>query len=86
MKSSKAFHILSLALFVMMLACKKQELSWNSEWKAPLADGRLQLSDLIDSRYLLVNDSGWYDLVFDTTIEVGIDTLIQIQDTTMSLD
>jgi hypothetical protein len=86
MKSNKVHHILSLAFFVMMMACKKQELSWNSEWKAPLADGRLELSDLIDSRYLQVNDSGWYDLVFDTTIEVGMDTLISIQDTTMSLD
>ena len=86
MKNSKAFLIAGLWMSFLFFSCKKQELKWSSDWIAPIADGKVYFSDLIDEKYLQVNDGGWYDLVYDTTIDFGVDSLLTIQDTTIQLD
>lgn len=78
-------HIIALLFAIIIAACKKQDLKWNSQWEAPIADGKIKVSDLLDERYLMVNDSGWYELVFDTTIDLAVDTLLSVKDTTLEL-
>ncbi len=58
MKNSKAFLIAGLWMSFLFFSCKKQELKWSSDWIAPIADGKVYFSDLIDEKYLQVNDGG----------------------------
>jgi hypothetical protein len=86
MKNNNAIWPLGLLMILLFFSCKKQEVKWSSDWVAPIADGKVQLSDLLDERYLRVNQDGWYDLVYDTTIDFGVDSLLAIQDTTIQLN
>ncbi len=86
MKSIKPLLPLAILFAFLFLGCQKQELKWSSDWVVPLADGEIKMSDLLDEKFLRVNDQGWYDLVFDTTLDFGVDSLLTIADTTVQLD
>lgn len=86
MKSIKTLLSLAVLFAFLFLGCQKQELKWSSDWIVPLADGEVKMSDLLDEKFLQVNGQGWYDLVFDTTLDFGIDSLLTITDTTVQLD
>jgi hypothetical protein len=86
MKNNKAIWPLGIMMTLLFFSCKKQEVKWSSDWVAPIADGKVQWSDLLDEKYLQINQEGWYDLVYDTTIDFGVDSLLTIQDTTIQMD
>lgn len=76
------FLFVSAALFS---SCKKEEpTSWESNWVAPLAHGRLTLSDLTaDNGYS--DNAGIYHLYFEKLISgFGTSDLTQIPDTNIS--
>ena len=69
----------------MICSCKKETpTSWESNWVAPLAYGRLTLSDLTaENGY--TDDAGIYHLYFEKNIlGFGTSELTQIPDTTIS--
>ena len=69
----------------LLFSCKKEEpTSWETNWVAPLAHGKLTLADLITENGYSDN-SGIYHLYFEKVISgFGTDTLTQIPDTTIS--
>ncbi len=72
MKSINPLLPLVVLFAFLFLGCQKQELKWSSDWVVPLADGEIKMSDLLDEKFLQVNGQGWYDLVFDTTLDFGV--------------
>jgi hypothetical protein len=81
-------HYRIFACFIVcisLLSCKKDEpTSWESNWVAPLAHGRLTLADLTaDNGY--TDNAGIYHLYFEKIISgFGTSDLTQIPDTNIS--
>ena len=73
------------ACIILLSSCKKEEATtWESNWVAPLAYGRLTLSDLTaDNGY--TDNAGIYHLYFEKIISgFGTSDLTQIPDTNIS--
>ena len=73
------------ACIILLSSCKKEEATtWESNWVAPLAFGRLTLSDLTaDNGY--TDNAGIYHLYFEKIISgFGTSDLTQIPDTNIS--
>lgn len=81
----RAFVILIL-LAVTLISCRKREkLTWDSDWIAPVVYGRLDLSNLIMDSILIENPDSSLILDFDqTVVELTLNDLVQIPDTTVS--
>ncbi len=78
-------YVCLLACISLLSSCKKDEAtSWESNWVAPLAHGRLTLSDLTaDNGY--TDNTGIYHLYFEKIISgFGTTDLTQIPDTNIS--
>ena len=73
------------ACIILLSSCKKEEATtWQTNWVAPLAHGRLTLSDLTaDNGY--TDNAGIYHLYFEKIISgFGTSDLTQIPDTNIS--
>ncbi|MEY3850522.1 MAG: hypothetical protein RJA38_963, partial [Bacteroidota bacterium] len=78
-------YLCLFACIALLPSCKKDEpTSWESNWVAPLAHGRLTLSDLTaDNGY--TDNAGIYHLFFEKIISgFGTSDLTQIPDTNIS--
>jgi hypothetical protein len=78
-------NILLIVCAAFLSSCRKEEpTSWESSWVAPIAHGRLTLSDLTaDNGY--ADSEGIYHLYFEKIISgFGTDDLTQIPDTNIS--
>ena len=78
-------YLCLIACLTLLSSCKKDEpTSWESNWVAPLAHGRLTLSDLTaDNGY--TDNAGIYHLYFEKIISgFGTSDLTQIPDTNIS--
>jgi hypothetical protein len=78
-------HLFLFACITLFSSCKKEEpTSWESNWVAPVAHGRLTISDLIaDNGYS--DSEGIYHLYFEKLISgFGTSDLTQIPDTNIS--
>ena len=71
---------------MVLASCRKEEdTTWTSSWLAPLAHGRITLSDIIPSEYGYVDGNGlWHLRIQKELSALGFDTLLSLPDTTIS--
>ena len=68
-----------------LASCRKEETRWRTEWKAPLAQGRLSLSNLVGDTLLSFDDGGLAHLVYENQLtNFNLDTLVRLPDTLVS--
>ena len=73
-----------LGLFLLVISCKKEKTSWDSDWNTPLIHGTLTVNDLAFGNSVSQNTEGYASLFFDNTIfSFSLDTLIKLRDTTL---
>ncbi len=77
-----------IAFFALMLtasACKRETTSWNSDWSAPLAHGRLTVQDMLAVDLTTVNDDDYLSIIINRPIlTFKLDTLLDLPDTIIS--
>ena len=70
--------------FLVHLSCKKKPTTWQSSWTAPLAHGELSMNQWVNDSTISSNGSS-LSLDFNRTIlNVGLQDLISIPDTTIN--
>ena len=79
----KQLGIFLIAGFVL-LSCKKEKTTWDSEWSAPLINDTLSLRNLVNDS-TLVESGGYYTLDLNREIfNLNLGELIEIPDTTIA--
>jgi len=79
MRNKIIFLIIPCAV---LLSCKKEKTTWNTDWSAPIAYGHLTINDMIPVDYTMTNTDNYLSLVYhDTVYAFSIDTLIKVPDT-----
>jgi len=73
-------------LLIGFVSCKRDEpTSWDIAGRAPVARGVIDWSDLIADSLLEVDEAGILHLIYEQSlVDLGIDTLVEIADTTVS--
>ncbi|MDX1349300.1 MAG: hypothetical protein R3279_03570 [Putridiphycobacter sp.] len=75
--------LLVFTIALLLTGCKKEPTTWQPNWTAPLAKGKLSLSDMLPD-YSAENTDGFASLIFnDTVYSFSIDTLIKLPDTAL---
>ncbi len=72
-------------MLVFAVACRKEPTSWETQWELPLVNAEFKIEDWIGDHFLEVDDQGWYQIHWDTLVNLSLDTLIQIPDTSLNL-
>ncbi|MEX0966706.1 MAG: hypothetical protein WD077_05675 [Bacteroidia bacterium] len=82
---SKFLNIALISLLVVLaIACKREDPAWNSDLSAPLLKGQLTIYDLISDSLIVANSDSSVTFVYNKKIySAGLDTLLQIPDTTL---
>ncbi|MBN4082078.1 hypothetical protein JYT21_00080 [bacterium AH-315-B15] len=77
--------VLFLSLVVvMLLSCRKEKTTWDSDWSIPLVHGNLTMSDLLPPEFIETNTEDYLSLVYhDTAFSFKLDTLVKFPDTTI---
>jgi len=71
-------------LFLVLISCKKEKTTWNTDWNTPLIYGDLTVNDLVFGNTISENPEGFASLFFDKSVfSFSIDTLIKLKDTTL---
>jgi len=79
----KKLGVLIIAL-VVVLSCKKEKTSWETDWSAPLLSDTLSLKNLVNDSTLL-ETGGYYSLDLNREIfNLDLTELVGIPDTTIS--
>ncbi len=74
----------SFSLILILISCKKESTTWNTDWNVPLIHGNLTLNDLAFGNTTAENSEGFASLFFDKSIfSFSLDTLIKLKDTTL---
>lgn len=82
--SFKSVRISFLIGILLSMACKKEPTTWNNRIQSPLAEGELQLEDLLASGDLRSDSARALSLVReDTLFRLPLDSLLQLPDTTL---
>lgn len=77
-------NLLFLGCLAVLIACKKEPTTWDSDWSAPVAHGHLTIGDMIPVEYVTTNSDNYLSLVYHKAIYgFSIDTLIDLPDTTI---
>ncbi len=75
-----------LVFLVITLGCKKKDLTWESDWAAPLVSDTLSLENLVNDSTLGVS-GGFYELNMRRLLfDLNINDLLEIPDTTIVQD
>lgn len=76
--------LLLFAVSLVLIACKKENTVWNSDWSTPLINDTLSLVNLVNDS-TLSEDAGYYHLNLNRTLfDLDINQLVKIPDTTIS--
>jgi hypothetical protein len=69
---------------VILLACKKEPITWESDWTLPLINDTLSLENWVNDSTLGVNGGGFYELNLNRVLfDLKLNELIEIPDTTI---
>jgi len=79
------------AIFLMLViiaqwGCKREDTYWKTEWELPLFNDSLLVTDWIPAKNLKINEQGWYEINWDTSYALSLDTLLTLPDTAIALD
>jgi hypothetical protein len=78
---------LFLLLFVslILVSCRKEKASWNTDWSAPIVNDTLSLVNLVNDSTIQVNQLGNYELDLTRTLfDLSIADFISIPDTVIN--
>lgn len=74
--------ILFLFIIPLFLACKKKEVTWDSEWSAPIINDTLSLKHLVNDSTLSASNGMYYELVLSRKLKaLSINDILTIDDT-----
>lgn len=74
----------TLSLILILISCKKEKTTWNTDLNAPLIHGNLTVNDLAFGNTVAENTEGFASLFFDKSVfSFSLDTLIKLKDTTL---
>jgi hypothetical protein len=78
-------RVLSLLLiFASVVACKKKDTTWETDWSAPIVNDTLTLANLVNDSTLSENPSGYYDVALTRTLfDLDVNEVVEIPDTTI---
>jgi hypothetical protein len=70
-------------LFVLMLvSCKKEATSWDTDWVVPIVNDTLSLKNLQNDSTFFVNGNSFYEVdLTRTLLNIGINEIVAIPDT-----
>lgn len=70
-------------LLLLVVSCKKNKTTWNSDWEIPLVHDSLTLSQLVDDS-MIVSNLGVYEFSFDRELfQLKLSDFVQIPDTSV---
>lgn len=82
MKYTVYFTLLSIVFFFS--SCRKENVSWDSDWVIPIINDSLDLSNLVNDSTLAIDGSGNYIVdLHRNLIDIGISDFVAIPDTTI---
>lgn len=77
--------VIYLIIPILVLACRKEKASWNSNWKFPILSDTLNMKNWVKDSILSENPDGSYQLVINRDLlNLRLDSIIKIPDTTIS--
>ncbi|MFN6378056.1 MAG: hypothetical protein ACK4WD_02190 [Flavobacteriales bacterium] len=77
--------LLVLMSILVIVSCRKDDTTWNTDVSVPLFRGELQLNDIIADSLLMTDENGLWSLIYKGNIsDLNFDSLAQIPDTTVS--
>jgi hypothetical protein len=77
-------NLLPLFLFLMLVACKKEDTTWNTDWVAPAVNDTLRLTSLFNDSTLIAGTSNSINVDLTRTIlNIGLSDFLSIPDTTI---
>ncbi len=77
-------NLLPLFLFLMLVACKKEDTTWNTDWVAPAVNDTLRLTSLFNDSTLVAGTSNSINVDLTRTIlNIGLSDFLSIPDTTI---
>ncbi len=83
----KRYNAIGLAVFMIaLLGCNREDTFWKTEWELPVFEDSLLVTDWLPAKNLMVNEAGWYQINWDTTVQMTLDTLLTLPDTTIALE
>jgi len=72
------------SLFLILISCKKEKTTWNTDWNTPLVHGHLTVNDLAFGNTISENSEEFASLFFNKSVfSFSLDTLIKLKDTTL---
>ena len=78
--------IFLLLVIIAQWGCKREDTYWKTDWELPLFSDSLLVTDWIPAKNLGVNEQGWYEINWDTSYALSLDTLLTLPDTSIALD
>lgn len=82
---NKGFIIVLLSVLGLFFSCKREKVSWDTNWTAPIAYGTLDLTNMIQDSIFGVNSDSSLQLIYKTNIiNINFDSLFKIPDTLIS--
>lgn len=80
----KRLLLLIPAAALVLVACKRKQAVWESDWQLPLLKDTLRLDKLVEEDFLSVS-GGYYELNLDRTIfELDLEDILEIPDTNIN--
>ena len=75
--------LFTVFLFVLMLvSCKKEATSWDTDWVVPIVNDTLSLKNLQNDSTFFVNGNSFYEVdLTRTLLNIGINEIVAIPDT-----
>lgn len=77
-------NLLPLILFLTLVACKKKDTTWNTDWVAPAVNDTLRLTSLFNDSTLVAGASNSINVdLTRTLLSIGLSDFLSIPDTTI---
>jgi hypothetical protein len=73
-----------ILLLLLFSACKKEATSWHTNWELPVLKDTLDLSNFYNDSTLSINGTQINVALSRTILDLGLEDLIKIPDTTIS--
>ncbi len=81
----KYYHLISIFSLFILISCRKEKTSWNSDWVTPIVNDTLSLENFVNDSTIQEGSSGFYEMDLNRTLfDLGIADFIEIPDTAIN--
>lgn len=78
------YYLFILAVTIIFTSCRKENVSWDSDWVVPIVNDSLDLSNLVNDSTLAIDGAGNYIVdLHRNLLDIGISDFVAIPDTTI---